>query len=52
MLLDTHYDYKNQAWVSDGVYQRCGHPDEMNCGCYGRTHEGEIKTPEIAESIT
>ena len=35
------YDYKNQAWVKDGVYVRCGHPEEMDCGCYGRLHEGE-----------
>lgn len=35
------YDYNNQAWVVDGKYARCGHPDSMNCGCYGRTHEGE-----------
>ena len=35
------YDYEKQAWVVDGKYVRCGHPDEMNCGCYGREHEGE-----------
>jgi hypothetical protein len=36
-----YYDYKNQAWVKNGVYLRCGHPKEMNCGCYGRLHKGE-----------
>jgi len=35
------YDYTNQAWVVDGVYIRCGHPEEMGCNCYGKEHEGE-----------
>ncbi len=35
------YDYENQAWVRNGVYVRCGHLGSMNCGCYGRIHEGE-----------
>lgn len=35
------YDYDNQAWVIDGRYVRCGHPEDMNCGCYGREYEGE-----------
>ncbi len=35
------FDYVNQAWVRDGKYVRCGHPDTMNCDCYGRLHEGE-----------
>lgn len=34
------YDYDRQAWVKDGKYIRCGHPDAMACGCYGRAHEG------------
>lgn len=34
------YDYTNQAWVKDGKYIRCGHPESMNCGCYGRIHAG------------
>lgn len=37
----TYYDYANQAWIRNGKYIRCGHPENMNCGCYGRTHEGE-----------
>lgn len=36
------YDYKNQAWVVDDHYERCGHLDE--CNCYGRQHEGELAT--------
>jgi len=35
------YDYDNQAWVIDGLYVRCGHPENMDCGCYGKRHEGE-----------
>lgn len=35
------YDYNNQAWVVDGRYKCCGHPDSMNCRCYGRIHAGE-----------
>lgn len=33
------YDYRNQAWVVNGLYEDCGHPFE--CGCYGRIHSGE-----------
>lgn len=39
------YDYDNQAWVVDGKYIRCGHPDSMSCGCYGRLHAGEDTRP-------
>jgi len=35
------YDYENQAWVKDGHYLRCGHPEGMKCRCYGKEHEGE-----------
>jgi hypothetical protein len=35
------FDYQNQAWVENGRYVRCGHPESMDCGCYGRQHEGE-----------
>jgi hypothetical protein len=40
------FDYVKQAWVKDGKYLRCGHPDStdgrpIKCGCYGRAHEGE-----------
>lgn len=37
----TGYDYKNQSWVKDGVYQPCGHPDRPICGCYGAIHAGQ-----------
>lgn len=35
------YDYDNQAWTINGRYVRCGHPESMDCGCYGRLHAGE-----------
>jgi hypothetical protein len=35
------YDYDHQAWVKDGKYVRCGHPESMDCGCFGREHAGE-----------
>lgn len=35
------YDYINQAWVKNGRYVRCGHPETMNCRCFGRKFEGE-----------
>lgn len=37
----TFYDYENQAWVKAGKYVRCGHPETMDCRCYGKIHEGE-----------
>lgn len=35
------FDYDNQAWIKGGVYMRCGHPESMQCSCFGRIHEGE-----------
>lgn len=35
------YDYENQAWVVDGRYVSCDHPEDMKCGCFGRIHAGE-----------
>jgi len=40
-ILLNGFDYANQAWVRDGKYMRCGHPAAMECGCYGKAHEGE-----------
>jgi hypothetical protein len=40
------YDYDNQAWVRNGRYVRCGHPGAMDCGCYGRKHQGEATTQQ------
>jgi hypothetical protein len=46
----TTFDYTNQAWIVDGRYIRCGHPEDMDCGCYGRAHAGELadSQPPIA----
>lgn len=35
------FDYDNQCWVVDGLVQRCGHPESMDCRCYGKLHQGE-----------
>lgn len=37
------YDYKNQAWVLEGVYATCGHTGDCPGAhmCYGRMHAGE-----------
>ena len=35
------FDYAHQAWVVEGVYVRCGHPESMDCRCYGKEHAGE-----------
>jgi len=44
----TRYDYINQAWIEDGKYVRCGHPESANCNCYGKKHEGEkAPTPTV-----
>jgi hypothetical protein len=40
-VLVNGFDYEHQAWVREGKYMRCGHPETMQCGCYGREHEGE-----------
>lgn len=34
------YDFTNMAWVIDGKY-KCIHPPHVDCGCYGREHEGQ-----------
>jgi len=38
----VEYDYENQAWTRNGVYETCGHPPEMDCQCYGKIHAGEV----------
>lgn len=48
-LGNVWYDYKNQAWVRNGKYQSCAHPDEMQCMCYGRLHDGEIADVSLRE---
>ena len=42
---EVQFDYDNQAWIVNGVYQDCNHPARMaaqcEATCYGRTHKGE-----------
>lgn len=42
------YDYDRQAWIVDGRYVRCGHPEAMDCRCYGRLHAGEVAPAQQA----
>jgi hypothetical protein len=46
-ILLNGFDYSNQAWVKDGKYIRCGHPDAMDCRCYGKAHAGESVTLSV-----
>jgi hypothetical protein len=43
---EIQYDYDNQAWVRNGKYEDCAHPEGMECRCYGRKHAGE-RAPNI-----
>lgn len=43
---NEQFDYTNQAWVVNGKYVRCGHPETMDCQCYGKVHEGESVDPK------
>ena len=47
---ETQFDYDNQAWIIDGIYQNCNHPASMakhcEARCYGRLHQGE-RAPNI-----
>ncbi len=45
------YDYNKQAWVLNSRYIACGHPDTMNCNCYGKNHRGELVTGNGSEII-
>lgn len=40
---EVHFDYKQQAWVINGRYVSCTHPESMNCKCYGKEHAGELE---------
>lgn len=51
-VLWNGFDYKNQAWVEGGKYVRCGHPESMACGCYGRDHEGEPTKGETQPDVS
>ncbi len=38
---NIYFDYDKQVWVVNGKYQRCGHPNSMDCQCYGKLHAGK-----------
>jgi len=42
--MQTYYDYDNQAWVINGKYSSCNHPEAMECNCYGKEHAGQEAT--------
>ena len=47
----TQYDYERQAWVVDWRYKDCGHPKAMDCGCYGRQHDGQRVDAETRQRM-
>jgi hypothetical protein len=44
MATITQFDYTNQAWLIDGIYQDCGHKADTTCGCFGRRNKGKKHT--------
>ncbi len=43
----TVFDYDHQCWIADRCVQRCGHPDGMDCSCYGREHSGQSSNAHV-----
>ncbi len=52
-MSDIEFDYLNQAWIVDGRYVNCGHPENMNCGCFGRLHANQLApvAPSLKDAI-
>jgi hypothetical protein len=53
---DPRYDYEHQAWTSqepDDVrrYVACGHPESMQCRCYGTIHRGQSVSKSVLIKI-
>lgn len=40
-VIKNGFSYTHQTWIKDFIVQRCGHPQQMNCQCFGKKHEGE-----------
>lgn len=40
-VIKNGFSYTHQCWIRDFVIQRCGHPETMDCGCFGKRHAGE-----------
>ncbi len=45
------FDFKNQAWIVDGVYSRCGHDESTACRCFGKVHAGEVVPADLLEEL-
>ena len=48
---EVKYDYVYQAWTLDGIYQRCGHDEAMDCQCFGRLNAG-LSRKEVEEALS
>jgi hypothetical protein len=46
-MKNIEFNYENQCWIVDGIIQRCGHPEEMQCGCFGKVYAG-VPFAEVA----
>jgi len=40
-VIKNGFSYEHQCWIKEFVVMRCGHPATMNCGCFGKKHQGE-----------
>jgi hypothetical protein len=40
-VIKNGYSYAHQCWIENFIIQRCGHPDSLDCQCFGKIHEGE-----------
>lgn len=40
-IVKNGFDYKLHCWIKDFIIQRCGHPETMSCGCFGKEFEGQ-----------
>ena len=40
-VIKNGYSYEHQCWIRDFTVIACGHPIEMDCGCFSRKHGGE-----------
>ncbi len=45
---EVEFNYDYQCWIVNGVIKRCGHPETMNCKCFGKTHAGKSLAQVIA----
>lgn len=44
------YDYRNQAWVENGVYAKCGHQCPSR-DCFACKHSGELPDAEALAEL-